>query len=100
MIDVKLRQLEKAEFPILVTELGIVTDVKLWQSKKAASPILVTELGIVTDVKPLQLEKADPSISLTVYSDSFTLIEDGILMSPEYALSPFVTIATFFLGVR
>ena len=100
MIDVKLLQAEKAPLPILVTELGIVTDVKLLQPSKVLPLILVTELGIVTDVKPLQLEKADPSISLTVYSDSFTLIEDGILMSPEYALSPVVTIATFFLGVR
>ena len=93
-------QSQKASFPILVTELGMEMDINPLQPEKAPYPILVTELGIVTDVKPLQLEKADPSISLTVYSDSFTLIEDGILMSPEYALSPFVTIATFFLGVR
>ena len=100
MTDVKLLQPKKAKLLILVTEFGIVIDVKLLQSSKVLPLILVTELGIVTDVKPLQLVKADPSISLTVYSDSFTLIEDGILMSPEYALSPFVTIATFFLGVR
>ena len=55
MIDVKLLQPEKAELPILVTELGIVTDVKLLQPEKAPS-ILVTELGIVTDVKLLQRE--------------------------------------------
>ena len=55
MTDVKLLQPEKAELPILVTELGIVTDVKLLQPEKAPS-ILVTELGIVTDVKLLQRE--------------------------------------------
>ena len=55
MIDVKPSQLEKALFPILVTELGIVIDVKPLQAKKAQLPILVTELGIVIDVKPVQL---------------------------------------------
>ena len=85
---------------MFVTELGIVIDVKRLQPAKVLYSILVTELGIVTDVNPLQSEKADSSISLTVYSDSFTLIEDGIVMSPEYSLSPFVTIATFFFGVR
>ena len=75
-------------------------DVKPLQPEKADSPILVTEFGIVIDVKPLQSEKADFSISLTVYSDSLTLIEDGIVMSPEYFQFPFVTIATFFLGIR
>ena len=55
MIDVKLRQPEKAELPILVTEFGIVTDVKLLQYLKVHCPILVTELGIVIDVRLLQL---------------------------------------------
>ena len=44
---------EKAQSPILVTELGIVTEVRLLQLKKAQPPILVTELGIVTEVRPL-----------------------------------------------
>ena len=100
VIDVKLLQPLKVLFPILVTELGIVTEVKLLQQEKASLPILVTEFGMVTDFKPLQLEKADSSIYFTVYSKSFTLIEDGIVMSPEYSLSPFVTIATLFFGVR
>ena len=73
----------KALFPILVTEFGIVIDVKLLQSLKALSPILVTELGIVIDVKLLQPEKAYSPIIVTEYSTSFTLIEDGIVMSPE-----------------
>ena len=77
-----------------------MTDVKPPQPSKVLFLILVTELGIVTDVKLLQLAKADSSISLTVYSNSLTLIEDGIVMSPEYSLYPFVTIATFFFGVR
>ena len=100
MTDVKLVQPKKAPFPILVTELGIVIDVKPLHSEKALFPILFTELGIVTDVKPLHSEKADSSIYFTVYSKSLTLIEDGIVMSPEYSLSPFVTTATFFFGVR
>ena len=45
---------EKAQSPILVTELGIVTEVRPLQPSKADSPILVTELGIVTEVRPVQ----------------------------------------------
>ena len=82
MTDVRPVHSSKADSPILVTELGIVTDVKPPQPSKVLFLILVTELGIVTDVKLLQLAKADSSISLTVYSNSLTLIEDGIVMSP------------------
>ena len=46
-------QSEKAELPMEVTELGIVTDDKLLQPLKASTPIEVTELGIVTDVNPV-----------------------------------------------
>ena len=60
--------------------------------QKAFFPILVTEFGIVTDVKPLQNLKASP-ILVTVYSSSFTFIEDGIIMLPEYFPSPTVTSA-------
>ena len=84
----------KAQYAILVTELGIVTEVRLLQPEKAPYPILVTELGIVTDVKLLQLEKAYFLMLVTEYAASFTFIEDGILMSPSYLLSPFVTSAT------
>ena len=51
-------QPEKAEFPILVTLLGMVTEVKEEQEEKALLPILVTLLGMVTEVKKVQLLKA------------------------------------------
>ena len=41
---------EKAELPILVTELGILIDFKSLKSRKASLAILVTVLGIVTEV--------------------------------------------------
>ena len=53
--EVKPLQPLKAEFPIEVTELGIVTEVKPLQPLKAELPIEVTELGMVTDVKELLL---------------------------------------------
>jgi metal-sulfur cluster biosynthetic enzyme len=57
--EVKLRQLEKAELPMLVTELGMVTEVKLLQPEKAELPMLVTKLGMISaPVRPLQPEKA------------------------------------------
>ena len=68
-------------------------DVKLMQPEKAELPILVTELGIVIDVKLLQPSKAEFSILVTLYSVSFTFTDDGIVMSPSYLLSPFVTSA-------
>ena len=40
-------QPEKAEPPIDVTELGMVTEVRPVQSRKAELPIEVTELGII-----------------------------------------------------
>ena len=83
--------LEKAAFPILVTEFGIVTDVRPLQPEKAAPSILVTEFGIVTDVKLLQPEKALPPIFVTVYSFPSTVIELGITTSPEYFSSPEAT---------
>ena len=61
MTEVRPLQLKKAPYPILVTELGIVTEVRL-HSKKAKSPILVTELGIVTEVRLRQESKAPPII--------------------------------------
>ena len=70
-----------------------MTDVKPLQPPKLFHSILVTEFGIVIDVKLLQPEKALSPILVTEYSTSFTLIEDGILMSPVYRLSPFVTSA-------
>ena len=52
--EVKEKQPEKAEFPILVTLLGIVTEVKEEQPEKAEDPMLVTLLGIVIEVKEEQ----------------------------------------------
>ena len=42
MMEVRLEQFSKAEFPILITEFGIVIDVRLVQFLKALCPILVT----------------------------------------------------------
>ena len=70
-----------------------MTDVKLLQSWKAEPAIIVTEFGIEIDVKPVQKEKADFPILVTVYFASFTFIEDGIVMLPEYFPSPSVTSA-------
>jgi hypothetical protein len=52
--DVNPLQEEKAEAPIVVTELGIVTLVNLLQEEKAELPIVVTELPIVRLVNLLQ----------------------------------------------
>ena len=52
--EVRLLQPEKAQSPMLVTPLPIVTDCKLLQYWKAKFPMLVTESGIVTEVKLLQ----------------------------------------------
>ena len=60
---------------------------------KASLPILVTEFGIVTDVKLLQFSKVLFPILVTLNSVSFTFTNDGIVMSPVYRLSPFVTSA-------
>ena len=48
----------KAELPILVTLLGMVTEVKEEQPSKAENSILVTLLGMVTEVKEEQSSKA------------------------------------------
>ena len=56
----------KAERPIEVTLLGIVTVVKPVQPSKAHIPIEVTLLGIVTVVKPVQPSKAERPIEVTL----------------------------------
>ena len=48
----------KAELPMVVTELGMVTEVRPEQLLKAELPMLVTELGMVTEVRPEQPLKA------------------------------------------
>ena len=57
----------KAEFSILVTELGMVTEVRPEHLRKAECPILVTELGIMTEVRPEQFSKAPAPILVTEF---------------------------------
>ena len=52
--DVRPLQFRKADSPMLVTLLGMVTDVRPVQPSKAKTPMLVTLLPMVTDVSPLQ----------------------------------------------
>ena len=49
LTEVKLAQVLKAPFPMVVTELGMVTVVKL-VPLKALAPIVFTELGMLTAV--------------------------------------------------
>ena len=46
-IDVKPLHPEKAEFPIVETELGMVKEVRPLHPSKALDSIVVTELGII-----------------------------------------------------
>ena len=46
--EVRPLQPEKAELPMLVTELGMVTEIRLLQPLKALYPIRSTVDGIVT----------------------------------------------------
>ena len=48
------RTYPKAEYPIEVTELGMVTEARLVQPENAEPPIEVTELGMVTEVRLVQ----------------------------------------------
>ena len=45
----------------------MVTEVSLAHSEKAEFPIEVTELGMVTDVTPVQPSNARSPISVTLY---------------------------------
>lgn len=88
-------QPEKAKFPILVTELGIVIEARQKQLRNALFPILVTEFGIMTEERLEQLRNASFPILITLYTSLSTVINSGIDMFPVYALSPFVTSAVF-----
>jgi len=57
-MEVKPVQFEKAQLPIKVTELGIVTEVKPLQLANAQVLIVVTELGILIESKLEQPLKA------------------------------------------
>ena len=48
---------------------------------------------MVMDIKPLQLENAQFPILVTEYFEFTKVIDSGITMSPEYLLSPDVTVA-------
>ena len=64
-IDVKLEQLLKALFPILVTEFGIVIDFKLSHPRKALVPILLTEFG--KHICPLVSTKSQARFELKLF---------------------------------
>ena len=70
-----------------------MTEVRALHSSKAPYPILVTELGIVTEVRPLQCKKAQYPILVTECFEFSKVIDSGITMSPEYSFSPDVTVA-------
>ena len=67
---VSLLQPENAEYPMLVTEDGIVMLVSLLQKENALSPMYVTLDGIVMLVSPLQYANARSPMLVT---------EDGIV---------------------
>ena len=52
------------------------------------------------NVKLMQSSKAEFPTLVTLYSVSFTFIDDGIVMSPSYLLAPFVTSATLPFGTK
>ena len=54
-----------ADFPMLVTLLGMVTEVKEEQYANAYSPILVTELGMVMEVREEQPPNANIPMLVT-----------------------------------
>ena len=72
-------QLEKAPYPMVVTELGIVILVKLEQPLKALPSTEVTELGMVTEARLLQPIKAYWSIEVT----EFGMVIEVRLLHPQ-----------------
>ena len=59
----------------------MVTEVKPVQPEKADSPIVVTELEMVTEVKPVQPLKAPSAITV---HPSFKIIDVPLGISPLY----------------
>lgn len=82
VIEVRPEQPEKAELPMLVTELGIVIDVRPEQPLKAFSPMCFIDSGIVIEVRPEQPENAEPAIPLV---PSFMLIFVFVGIEPLYS---------------
>lgn len=58
-------QLEKAPFPIFVTESGMITDISPVQYENAQSPISVIPSGIITEVKFFRIVYASYSAAFT-----------------------------------
>ena len=76
-------QPKKAQFPMLVTLLGIVMLVRPVHSRKAPSPMLVTLLGMVMLVRLIQSSKASSPMLVT----DFPSILYGIVIAPFADLS-------------
>lgn len=70
-----------AQFPILVTDSGIVISFSVVQCENAPLPMVVTESGIVTEVRLLQFENEYSPMLFT---------ESGIVM--ELSLTQLVNI--------
>ena len=60
------KQFEKAEFPIEVTLLPMVTEVKLVQDEKAVLPIEVTLLAMLTEGRLVQERNASSPMEVTL----------------------------------
>ena len=68
----------KAELPILVTLLGIVTEERPVQPKNAEFPILVTLLGMVVFLQPITKELLAVSIMALQFSlESYFVFPDS-----------------------
>ena len=58
VIEVSLSHPTNASLPMLTTLLGMVTDVRRWQPRNAAEAMLVTLLGMITEVRLLHSQNA------------------------------------------
>ena len=80
---------ENAQFPIVVTLLGMVIEIGEEQERNAHSPIAVTLSGIVIDVKEEQPENAClpivviPSL-ITTLSICFLIKDQGVVGAPFF----------------
>ena len=66
VMEVKPLQPTKADIPIEVTLLGIMTEVKLVQEWKASLPIDVTPFPMMTEVRPVHFSNVLYLISITL----------------------------------
>ena len=76
---------------MLVTELGIVTEVKLVHSRKAEFPMLVTELGIV--IVAILLSINFPSVVVSPASISAIFAGSASRSAPDGTPTPFASMA-------